>query len=142
LAIWRIGASVSALISLGALATMVLMGGPTTTGKAMELSSIEIYDFGAFEAWFPVESPECSEFDSCVFLGIRNLKPCSLHILVEFTVTDEKDNYLSTQSLVIQQSDFTASSPLEIGTDIQSVGYFTIDQILCSNSPETVIRRV
>lgn len=134
---WKIGASLSALTSCIALIVQAQLG---STSELLPFETEEVWSYEYFDAWWFEPSPDCNIYNSCVFLVIRETAHCSSDVLISFTVSDEKDLYLGSQTHVISAPKFRSGEAVEIGTDSEGVYYFAIDDILCSNGWDTTVR--
>lgn len=132
--LWQVGAIVSSITSLSGVAGMVLA---TNEEPMLGNQSAEVFKFDDYTARWGPDELFCEEYDSCVFLVIDRQGSCSLSTVVEFTITDEEDAYLGTQRLVVSDKLIGSTSPVEIGSNISDVGYFAIDNILCSSAVDS-----
>lgn len=132
--IWKIGAALSAMTCSIALIAQALLPSEANGGS---VSEAEHWTYGDYRASWQDPSPECELSSSCVYLVIDESKSCSADVVVDFTITDEEDKFLSSQTMIILRGDFESGKAYEIGTDTPDVGYFEIDEIRCSIAMDT-----
>ena len=133
------GATLSAMTCcIASIAQAVLPS--ESLNREREYSTVWSFDY--FDAWWYEPSPDCSIYESCVFLVIEERVECSADVLVSFTVSDDKDLFLGSQTHVITASRFKSGEVVEVGTDSANVTYFAIDEIACSTGWDTTERSV
>jgi hypothetical protein len=137
--VWKIGASLSALTSCIALIAQAQLNSANQVAPPF---AHDKWSYEYFDAWWYEPSPDCSIYDSCVFLVIEERVECSADVLVSFTVSDDKDLFLGSQTHVITASTFKSGEVVEVGTDSANVAYFAIDEITCSTGWDTTERSV
>lgn len=136
---WRIGAAFGAIASLAGLAAMTVLKEPQSF-LVDEFG--EVFEFEGYKAKWGSDDLECEEFDFCVHLVITKTLACPASTIVEFTVTDQEDSFLSTQRLEVADLDLELRTPVEIGTESDGAGYFLIESISCSSLIGTEKREV
>lgn len=136
---WKIGASLSAMTSCIALIVQAQLG---STDQSITNQGVDIWSYEYFDSWWFEPSPDCTIYNSCVFLVIREVEPCDSDVVVAFTVSDEKDLFLGSQTHVISASQFRSGEAVEVGTDSADVSYFAIDDIRCSTGWDTTERNI
>jgi hypothetical protein len=136
---WKLGATLSAMTCCIALIAQAVLPSESPN-RAREDSSVWSFDY--FDAWWQVPSPDCELSNTCVFIVIKETRKCSKDILIDFTVTDSNDLFLSSQTKVIEHRHFKSGSIYEIGTDTPKVGYFAIDGISCSAGWDTTVHEI
>lgn len=132
--IWKIGAALSAMTCSVALIAQALLPSEATP---LVGNKADHWIYGDYGASWQEPSPECELTSSCVYLVIEESKSCSADVVVDFTITDEEDGYLASQTMVILRREFESGQAYEIGTDTPDVGYFEIDEIRCSIGTDT-----
>lgn len=132
--IWKIGAALSAMTCSIALIAQALLPSDANDGLAR---GSEYWTYGDYGASWQDPSPECELSSSCVYLVIDESKSCSADVVVDFTITDEEDKFLASQTMIILRGEFESGKAYEIGTDTPDVGYFEIDEIRCSIGTDT-----
>ncbi len=137
--VWKIGASLCALTSCIALIAQAQLNSANPVASPWEHDK---WSYEYFNAWWYEPSPDCSIYESCVFLVIEERVACSADVLVSFTVSDDKDLFLDSQTHVITASTFRSGEVVEVGTDSADVAYFAIDDIACSTGGDTTERSV
>lgn len=135
--IWKLGASVSAVTSLVALVVHLQFSSAQSQTIQHETQKNDVWHFQHFDAWWPEVSEDCLGSASCVYLVIKETLTCEQDVLVEFTVTDDKDLFIDSQTKVIKATSFKSGQSFEIGTDTDGVYYFAIDQVTCGTGWDT-----
>ncbi len=126
--VWKVGATLSALTSCIALITQAEL---TSASAHSEANSSDIWSFESFELSWLEPYPDCATHNSCVFVVITETARCFKDVVVKFTISDEDDLFLGTQTQVINSRDFFSGQSYEIGTDSENVSYFAIDDVAC-----------
>jgi hypothetical protein len=132
--VWKIGATLSALTSCSALIVQALFSSPVTSSLDVPKDT---WSFEYFDARWLEPSPDCAINDSCVFVVITGTRSCPYGVVVHFTITDEKDQYIASQVQFIGSEHFVSGTAYEIGTDSENVAYFSIDDVTCGTQQDT-----
>jgi hypothetical protein len=135
--VWKVGATISALVSFAALIVHLQYSSQPTRSKSLEVPATEVWHFGGFDAWWADSSGYCERSESCVYVVIEETQTCRQDVLVKFTVTDKKDLFIDSQTKVISASEFRSGDSFEIGTDTLRVEYFSVDSVTCGNGLDT-----
>lgn len=118
---WKVGESLSALISLAALTVHLQYSFQQTSSQSLKVPAAEVWHYKSFNAWWDDSSGFCERSESCVFVVIEETQACNKDVLVQFTVTDKKDIFIDSQTKVISASEFRSGESFEIGTDTLGV---------------------
>lgn len=133
---WKFGFVGSRLVVASAFAMYVALDKPEGVGSHQIVSfgdkALQTLSWG----WGPDEI-SCKEFDRCLTIEVHDTDSCKQQLEITFDLTDENDNLIAYEKMVIESPHKSEPTLIEIGVNRNDFEYFVMSEVMCTSSPLT-----
>jgi hypothetical protein len=133
---WKFGFVGSLIVMASAFTVHVALDKPKVVGSHQIVSfgdeAIQTLSWG----WGPDEI-SCKEFDSCLSIEVHDTDSCEQQLEITFDLTDEHDNLIASEKMVIESPEKSEPTLIEIGVNRNDFEYFVMRDVMCTSAPLT-----